>query len=209
VIPGTSFPAFLSYVLAALLGVFLIIQAAAGSWRLAWAAFLSIPVAMGGGMLVIFLAGWQGSLGAAAGLAGLFALAARMAVSVIARIRAEVRAPASGGRPDERAADITTRIARAAVGPAGHVLTVAIVTGTVLAPFALSGGTAGLELLFPAACVLLAGLVTLTLAGMLVLPAQCLRAGPALTAPDLEGPDGELVPSQRPYQESTAHQATV
>jgi Cu/Ag efflux pump CusA len=209
VVPGTSFPAFLAIVLAALLGVFLITQAAVGSWRLALAAFRSIPVAMGGGMLVIFLAGWQGSLGAVAGLAGLFALAARMAVSVIARIRADVRAQAGGGRADLRPSDTPVRIASAAAGPAGHVLTVAAVTGAALAPFALSGGPAGLELLFPAACVLLGGLVTLAIVGMLVLPADCLHAAAALTAPDQGGTDGGLVPSPRSQQESTPHQATV
>ncbi len=48
VVPGTSFPTFLAYVLAALLGIFLITHAALGRWRLALVAFSSLPVAMGG-----------------------------------------------------------------------------------------------------------------------------------------------------------------
>jgi Cu/Ag efflux pump CusA len=210
VIPGTSFPAFLAYVLAALLGVFLIMQAAAGSWRLALVAFGSVPVAMAGGMLVVYLAGWASSLGAVAGLLGLFALAARMAITTIARIRADVRVRASVSGHDDRADDLATRIANAAASPAGHVLTVAVVTGAALAPFAISGGPAGLELLFPAACVLLAGLATLTLVGLFVLPAACLRMGATLAAPHPESAEGEeMLPQQRSSDESTAHQATV
>jgi hypothetical protein len=84
------------------------------------------------------------------------------------------------------------------------------VTGAALAPFAASGGTAGLELLYPAACVLLGGLATVTLVGLFVLPAACLRMGPALAAPDPESAEGQdLVPPQAAPEQPAAHQATV
>jgi Cu/Ag efflux pump CusA len=210
VVPGTSFAEFLAFVLAALLGVFLIMQGAVRSWRLALVAFISIPVAMSGGMLVLYLAGWAGSLGAVAGLLGLFALAARMAIVIIARIRADVRVRASLSGHDDRATDLATRFAAAASTTGGHVLTVAVVTAASLAPFAVSGGTAGLELLFPAACVLLGGLATLTLVGLLVLPAACLRMGSALAAPEPESAEGEeMVPPQRAPDQSAAHPTTA
>jgi Cu/Ag efflux pump CusA len=209
-VPGTSFWEFLAYVLAALLGVFLIIQAAVGSWRLGLVTFVSIPVAMSGGMLVVYLAGWAGSLGAVAGLLGLFGLATRMAIVTVARIRADVRVRASRSGHDDRAADLATRFAAAASGTAGHVLTVAVVTGAALIPFAVAGGAAGLELLFPAACVLLGGLATMTLVGLFVLPATCLRMGARLAAPDPESAEGqELVPAQSAPGAPTAHQASV
>jgi Cu/Ag efflux pump CusA len=210
VVPGTSFAEFLAFVLAALLGVFLITQAAVRSWRLALVAFISIPAAMSGGMLVLYLAGWAGSLGAVAGLLGLFALAARMAIVTIARIRADVRVRASMSGHDDRAADLATRFAAAASSTGGHVLTVAVVTAAALAPFAVSGGTAGLELLFPAACVLLGGLATLTLVGLFVLPTACLRMGSALAAPDPESAEGEeMVPPQRAPDQAAAHPTTA
>jgi Cu/Ag efflux pump CusA len=210
VIPGTSFWTFLAYVAAALLGVFLIIQAAVRSWRLAVVAFISIPVAMSGGMLVLYLGGWAGSLGAVAGLLGLFALAARMAIITIARIRADLRVRASMSGTDDRAADLATRFAAAAATTTGHVLTVAVVTAAALAPFAASGGKAGLELLFPAACVLLGGLASVTLVGLFVLPAACLRMGSTLAASDPESAEGEeMLPQQRSSEESAAHQASV
>jgi Cu/Ag efflux pump CusA len=210
VVPGTSFPAFLAYVLAALLGVFLIMQAAVRIWRLAVIAFVSIPAAMSGGMLVLYLAGWAGSLGAVAGLVGLFALAARMAIIIIARIRADVRVRASTSGHDDRAADLATRFAAAASTTAGHALTVAVVTAAALIPFAVSGGKAGLELLFPAACVMLGGLATLLLVDLLALPAACLRMGSSLAAPDPESAEGEeMVPPQRAPDQSAAHHTTA
>ena len=182
VVPGTSFADFLAYLLAALLGVFLITQAAVGGWRLSLAAFATLPAAMGGGLLVVYAAHWTGSLGAVAGLLGVFALAARQAVTVSARVR--------GGQSDLPAAAVRT---------AGHALTVAVVTAAAMAPFAASGGRAGLELLWPAACVILGGLVTITLVGLYVLPVACLRLGPKVLAPSSAEPgaDEALVPPQR------------
>jgi multidrug efflux pump subunit AcrB len=189
VVPGTSFPAFLAYVLAALLGIFLLAHAALGKWRLALVAFASLPVAMGGAMLVVYMAHWTGSLGAVAGLLAVFGLAARQAITVVTGIRE--------GHED---------IPRAAVGPAGHAVTVAVVTAAALAPFALSRGTAGLELLWPASCVILGGLVTSTLVSLYVLPVACVRLGSAI-APSSEAEEDEApVP---PRREPAVAQAAV
>jgi Cu/Ag efflux pump CusA len=181
VVPGTSFLQFLAYVLAALLGIFLITQAAVGSWRLGLVAFGSGIGSLSGAMLVVYLAHWTGSLGAVAGLLGVYALAARQAISTISRIRE--------GYQD---------FPRAVAGAAGHAVAVAVVTAAAVAPFAISGGTAGLELLWPAACVILGGLVTLTLFSLLVLPVACLWFGPGLLAPASESAEDEaVVPPQR------------
>jgi multidrug efflux pump subunit AcrB len=188
VVPGTSFVAFLAYLLAALLGVFLIAQAAVGRWRLALVAFGTLPAAMGGGLVVVYAAHWTGSLGAVAGLLGVFALAARQAITVTARIR-----------------EGHTDIPAAAARTAGHALTVAVVTAAALVPFAASGATAGLELLWPAACVILGGLVTITLVSLYVLPVACLRLGPRVLAPSSaeSSADEVLVPAQRDPAEVT------
>ena len=58
--------------------------------------------------------------------------------------------------------------------------------------------------------MLLGGLATLTLVGLFVLPAACLRMGATLAAPDPESAEGEeMLPQQRSPEESTAHQASV
>jgi multidrug efflux pump subunit AcrB len=184
VVPGTSFLAFLAFILAALLGIFLLAHAALGKWRLALVAFGSLPVAMGGAMLVVYAAHWTGSLGAVAGLLAVFGLAARQAITVIAAIRE--------GHED---------IPRAAVGPAGHTITVAVVTAAALAPFAVSGEIAGLELLWPAACVILGGLVTITLVNLYALPVACVRLGSAIApSSELDEDEAPVPPQREPAQ---------
>jgi Cu/Ag efflux pump CusA len=198
VVPGTSFPSFLAYVLAALLGVFLIIQAAVGSWRLALIAFGSLAVSLSGAMLVVYAAGWAGSLGAVAGLAAVFALAARMAITVLARIREGARTAPSALAREDRAGGLASRITGAAVSSSAHVAAAAAVTALALVPFAVSGGPAGLELLFPAACVIVGGLATILLVSLYVLPAAWLRLGPTLAAAAPRFADDEvLVPAPR------------
>jgi Cu/Ag efflux pump CusA len=198
VVPGTSFPAFLAYVLAAMLGVFLITQAAVGSWRQALVAFGSLAVSLSGAVLVVYAAGWAGSLGAVAGLAAVFALAARMAITVLARIREGARTAPSAVAREDGAGDLASRITGAAASSSGHVAAAAAVTALALVPFAVSGGPAGLELLFPAACVILGGLATILLVSLYVLPAACLRPGPVLAAATPTSADDEaLVPAPR------------
>jgi hypothetical protein len=120
-------------------------------------------------------------LGAVAGLVGVYALAARQAVYTITRIREGVE-----------------DIPRAAADAVGHAVVVVVVTAAAVAPFALSRGPAGLELLWPAACVILGGLATLTLVSLLVLPVACLWFGPGLLVPTSESAEDEaVVPPQR------------
>jgi Cu/Ag efflux pump CusA len=153
-VPGTSRAVFVSFVAAALIGVLLIAQAATRSWRLAALAFGSLPVAMSGGALLVFAIGAYGQLAAAAGLLGVFALAARQAIAVTAR--------ASRG-----------------IG-LGLIVTPAVVTGVALVPFAAMGDEPGLEMLHTTADVLLAGLVTTTLVSLFVLPVACRLLAPRL-----------------------------
>src|SRR3954467_4622221 len=61
-----SLGAFVSYAVAAAVGAFLLLQAAFGSWRLATLLFVTLPVAVVGGLVVVALDGGDLSLGAAA-----------------------------------------------------------------------------------------------------------------------------------------------
>jgi Cu/Ag efflux pump CusA len=151
---GTATAAFVGFVVAALVGVLLIAQAATGSWRLAALAFGSLPVALSGGALLVIGIGAFGQLAASAGLLGVFALAARQAIAVTAR--------ASRG-----------------IG-LGLIVTPAVVTAVALVPFVAMGDEPGLEMLHTAAAVLLAGLATTTLVSLFVLPVACRLLGPRL-----------------------------
>ena len=86
---------------------------------------------------------------------------------------------------------------------AAWILTLALV------PFAVSGGPAGLELLFPAACVILGGLATVLLVSLYMLPAAYLRLESALAAPTPEFADDEaLVLAPRAPEQPGQHGAS-
>jgi Cu/Ag efflux pump CusA len=195
---GTSRVEFVSYVIAALAGILLLVQAASGSWGLALLAFGSLPVSLAGAVLTVFLLGATGSLAAAAGLVAVFAVAAWLAVSVTGRLRL----PALG--PGEADGEVwRSQARRAAAASAGDVVTAAVVTAAALAPFIVIGDVAGLELLHTAAAVILGGLVTVALVSLFVLPAACLRLGPASAAPGEEASEPDWAaphggPSQVP-----------
>ena len=83
----------------------------------------------------------------------------------------------------------------------GPAITAAVVAVVALLPFIVMGDVAGNELLHTAAAVILAGLVAATLLNTLVLPAACLRLGPA-RAPEPEARDLAEPPSvPRPREE--------
>jgi Cu/Ag efflux pump CusA len=178
---GTSRGQFISYVVAALLGILLLIQAALGSWRLALLAFASLPVSLAGGVLITYATGGAGTLGAAAGLLAVFGIAVRQAIAVTARMRG-LQAAGDGDR--------VQMVRRAAADGAGQLAAVTVVTVVVLLPFIVMGDRAGTEILHTAAAVICGGLVTTALVGLFALPAIFLRLGPAENAPD-EEPAGE------------------
>lgn len=157
---------FLSFVVAAAVGILLLLQAAVGSWRLALAFFALLPFALLGGVLAALVDGRALSLGAFAGFLLVLAIAVRHGLLLIQRHqRGEQDAPQAGLWPS-------------------LVTVVAIVAA--LLPFLVVGGIAGYEIAHPLAVVALGGLVTSTLFVLLVVPALC-----ALFAPDRSHP-GEL-----------------
>jgi Cu/Ag efflux pump CusA len=70
-------------VLAAALAIFLLLQAAFSSWRLAALIFLVLPLATVGGVLTASLVGGVRSLGALMGLLAVYGIAARTAVVLV------------------------------------------------------------------------------------------------------------------------------
>jgi len=174
----TSHGVLVSYTLAAAIGIFLLLQAALGSWRLALLLFVVIPVGAVGGVVVAVAGGQADSLAAYAGLLGALAFSARQAVMLADRVR---RLQAAAGAPASR-----ELIARAGADRFGPALGAATVAAAALLPFALLGDTAGNELTHTAAAVMLGGLVTSVLSNLLILPAVQLAFGPA--AP-ISGPE--------------------
>jgi Cu/Ag efflux pump CusA len=182
---GTSRPQFISFLIAALVGILLIGQAAIGSWRLTLLAMAAIlpPVAVGG--LVAQDIG-STSLSAAAGLLAVVVIALRQAIVVIGRIRR--RHVADGG-------ELTRVLLVTGSGEsAASVIISALVTCLMLLPFIVMGQTAGTETVHGAAVVIACGLGVATLVNLLLLPGAALMAGPTAPVPAeiVEPPTGDL-----------------
>ncbi len=170
----TGHMTLLTYVVAAVIGILLLLQAALQSWRLAAALLLVLPVSLAGGLIVALATGNATSLGADAGLLSLFALAARQGLMQLAHIRR--RHAQEGGA---LTSEIVVRAARERFAVS---LGATVVTAVALLPFVVMGDVAGNEITHVAAAVILGGLVSVTLLNQLMLPALCLALGPSAAA---------------------------
>ena len=153
---------------AALIVIFLLLQAAFVSWRLAVLAFVALPMALAGGVIAALIAGGDITLGSVAGLVAVFGLAAR---GVVVLIRHYQRLQREG---EEFGPDLVIRGTRERLVP---ILTTALASAAAYIPFAVSAGSAGLEIVGQMSVVILGGLVTSTLLNLVVIPAAYLRFG--------------------------------
>jgi CzcA family heavy metal efflux pump len=173
--PAAEREAALIRLLAVLVGAgvlaFLILQAALGSWRLAFFVFVTLPTAVIGGVLAGFATGGLVSIGSLAGLFTVLAISVRIGVSLISHYRTLERSDGGYFGPS-----LILQGAQERLGP-----TLITVAGTALAvlPFAVTGDVAGFEVARPMAIFVLGGLVSSTLVTLFVLPNLYLRSGPS------------------------------
>ena len=159
----------LGFGIVAAIGIFLLLQAAFRSWRLAGLAFVTLPIAVVGGLLASLIDGTTFSLGALAGLLAVFAIAAR---NVIALMNHYQRLEQHEGK--SLGPELVIQGSGERLTP---ILTTAFATGLALLPFLFLGNRAGLEIVHPMAVVILGGLVTSTLLSLFVVPALYLSLG--------------------------------
>ena len=159
----------LAFAGAAAIAIFLLLQAAFRSWRLAVLAFLTLPAALVGGVLAALIDGAELSLGSMLAFLALFGLAARYSVVLVRHLQ-ELEVP----HGDDLRQPLIERGTRERLGP---VLTSIAATALVMLPFAIAGDIPGLEIVHPMAIVILGGLVTTTLLALFVLPTLYLRFG--------------------------------
>jgi Cu/Ag efflux pump CusA len=150
------------------IGILLVLQAAFGSWPLAIAVLLTLPLAVAGGVVAAAITGTSVSLGVLGGLLTAFGLAVRQAIVLVHTYR-DLRQEGRAFDPSLVAQGIQER--------APAMLASAIVTALAVLPFALFGSRAGLEILGPMAVVILGGLVTATLYSVAIMPALYARFG--------------------------------
>ncbi|MFI8763400.1 efflux RND transporter permease subunit [Streptomyces sp. NPDC053792] len=154
-------------VVAALLGTFLLLQAAFGSWRAATLVLLALPLAGVGGVLTAFAVGGVMSIGALGGFLLVLGIAVRNLVLLV-RGYQETEPRADGTVDPQRIVDAT----RDRVGP---VLLTALATAVAVLPAVVLGTVEGMEVLHPLAVVVLGGLVTSTLVTLFIVPALYIR----------------------------------
>ena len=147
--------------------IFLLLQAAFGSWRLATVAFVTLPTALVGGLLAAYATGGVISLGSLVGFLTVFGIAARNGILMINHFQ---HLEHEEGEPFGR--DLVMRGARERLTP---ILMTACATGFALVPLAVVGDIPGHEIEHPMAIVILGGLVTSTLLNLFLIPALYLR----------------------------------
>ena len=166
----------LAIALAAAIGIFLLLQAAFNSWRVAILAFLTLPMALAGGVLAALVGGGTITLGSIAGFIAVLGIAVRAGILLIRHYQHLER------REGRRfGTDLVVRGTREQLAP---ILMTALATATVFAPFVIVGDAPGLEIVRPMAVVILGGLLTSTLLNLLVVPALYLRFG-YVSQPDM------------------------
>jgi CzcA family heavy metal efflux pump len=158
----------------ALVGIFLLLQAAFGSWRLAAMAFLALPAALPGGLLAAYFGGGVLSLGSLVGFLTVLGIASRNGIMLISHYQHLEREEGVPFGPE-----LVLRGARERLAP---ILMTALATAFALVPLAVAGNIAGQEIEYPMAIVILGGLITSTLLNLLIVPALYLRFGRGQTA---------------------------
>jgi CzcA family heavy metal efflux pump len=155
--------------IAAAIGIFLLLQAAFGSLRLALIFFLTLPMALIGGVLAAYLTGGTLSLGSLVGFLAVFGIAARNGILLINHCQHLER-----HEGETFGTELVLRGARERLSP---IMMTALATGLALVPLVIAGTVPGHEIEHPMAIVILGGLITSTFVNLFIVPALYLRFG--------------------------------
>jgi CzcA family heavy metal efflux pump len=153
--------------IAAAIGIFLLLQAAFASVRLAAMFFLTLPMALVGGVLAVYLTDGTLSLGSFVGFLAVFGIAARNGILLINHCQHLERHEGETFGPA-----LVVRGARERLSP---IMMTALATALALVPLVWAGTVPGHEIEHPMAIVILGGLVTSTFVNLFIVPSLYLR----------------------------------
>jgi CzcA family heavy metal efflux pump len=159
----------LSYAGLSVMGILLILVTSFGSWRLATLAFVTLPMALVGGVLAAYMGGGIISLGSLVGFFTVLGIVARNGIMMVSHYKHLENHEGMTFGPE-----LVARGSRERLAP---ILMTALTTGFALVPLVLSGEIPGQEIEYPMAIVILGGLITTTLLNLFVLPSLYLRFG--------------------------------
>ena len=159
----------LGVAIAAVIGIFLLLQACFRSWRLALIAFLALPASIAGGLLGVLASGGTVSLGSMVGFLAVLGISARNGVELInhyQRLEREQGVPFG--------LELVLRGTRERLVP---IVASAAAIVAALLPIVLLGWRPGLEIVQPTAFVIMGGLIAATLFTLFVIPPLYLATG--------------------------------
>ena len=153
----------------ALAGIYLLLQASAKSWLMAFATFLLLLAALAGGILIAFLTNGTLSIASLFGLLAVLGIAARNAIALINHYQhLEIE------RGERFGPELVLRGSAERVAPT--VMTT-LTTALALLPFVFLGKLPGFEIVRPMSIIIVGGLIISTLLNIFALPALYLRYG--------------------------------
>ena len=165
--------------IAALIIVFLLMQASLSSWKSALAVFLTVPMAVAGGLLALWLTGSIVTLGAMAGLVAVIAIALRQTMVMVTHFQNLER--------DEGQVYGRELIGRGTRERSGTLIVSVVLMLLLMLPIIFIGDGIGMEILYPMAVVVLGGLISLMLYILIGLPSVYSMFGASVLAmPDTE-----------------------
>ncbi|MGK7395132.1 MAG: efflux RND transporter permease subunit [Candidatus Cyclobacteriaceae bacterium M3_2C_046] len=145
----------------ALLIIFFLLYYEFKNVKLALVVLINLPLALIGGILILYFTGGVVSIAATIGFISLFGIATRNGILLVSRYEDLRREGQSG----------MDLIRHGALDRLNPILMTAFTTGLALIPLALKGGQPGSEIQSPMAVVILGGLLSATLLNLVVIPA--------------------------------------
>jgi len=173
----------------AIAGIFLLLYLALDSMRLALLVMANLPLALIGGVVMVFLSGGTLSIASLIGFITLFGIATRNGIMLVTHYQHLIH---------EENVAFREAIVRGSLERLSPILMTALVTAVGLIPLALGVNQPGKEIQQPMAVVILGGIVTSTFLNMIVIPPLYLKYGEGAVRvrETAEYPaDGEIAPS--------------
>ena len=172
-----------TFAIVSAVGIFLLLLTVFRNWRLAFLAFVTLPMALVGGVIGAYISGRVLSIGSLVGFFTVLGIVARNGIMLIGHFQHLEQHEGIPFGPD-----LVIQGAKERLSP---ILMTMLATGLALVPLLATGNIAGQEIEYPMASVIVGGLVASTLLNLFVVPPLYLRFGKSRAE---RGPAALLIP---------------